>query len=75
MNTAMQFYGIKLKQSQTMQLVLGMEVKDIPAIKRTKEQAEALIETTEVVLVRKKQVNDMLLIQLMLSLTNMTLIQ
>ena len=54
MNTAMLFYGIKLKQSQTMQLVLGMEVKDIPAIKRTKEQAEALIETTEIVFGKKE---------------------
>lgn len=54
MNTAMLFYGIKLKQSQTMQLVLGMEVKDIPAIKRTKKQAEDLIETTEVVFGKKE---------------------
>lgn len=54
MNTAMQFYGIKLKQSQTMQLVLGMNVKGIPAIKRTKEQAETLIETTEVVFGKKE---------------------
>lgn len=54
MNTAMLFYGIKLKQSQTMQLVLGMDVKDIPTIKRTKEQAEALIETTEIVFGKKE---------------------
>ena len=47
MNTAMSFFDIKLKQTQTMQLVMGLNVKDVPELKRTEEEAEVLIEAVE----------------------------
>lgn len=54
MNTAMSIYGVRLKQAQTMQLAMGLEVKDIPELKRSKEQAERLIETIGVVFGEKE---------------------
>ena len=38
MNTAMLFFDVKLKQTQTMQLAMGLKVKDIPELKRTEEE-------------------------------------
>lgn len=49
MNTAMSFFDVKLKQAQTMQLAMGLNVKDIPELKRTEEEAEQLIESVEMV--------------------------
>ena len=49
MNTAMLFFDVKLKQTQTMQLAMGLKVKDIPELKRTEEEAEELIESVEMV--------------------------
>ena len=49
MNTAMSFFDVKLKQTQTMQLAMGLNVKDIPELKRTEEEAEQLIESVEMV--------------------------
>lgn len=54
MTTAMSIYGVRLKQAQTMQLAMGLEVKDIPELKRSKEQAERLIETIEFVFGEKE---------------------
>lgn len=44
MNTAMLFFNVKLNQVHTMQLAMGLNVKDIPELKRTVEEAESLIE-------------------------------
>ena len=54
MTTAMSAYGIRLKQGQTMQLAMGLEVKDVPELKRNKEQAELLIETIGLVFGEKE---------------------
>lgn len=43
MNTAMLYFYVKLQQTQTMQLAMGLDVKDIPELKRTEEDAENLI--------------------------------
>lgn len=53
MNTAMAFFGVRLKQAHTLKLSLGLEVEEVPAIKRTVEQAEALIDAVEVVFGKK----------------------
>lgn len=53
MNTAMAFFGIRLKQAHTLKLSLGLEVAEIPTLKRTVEQAESLIEAVEVVFGKK----------------------
>lgn len=53
MNTAMAFFGIRLKQAHTLKLSLGLEVAEVPALKRTVEQAEALIDAVEVVFGKK----------------------
>lgn len=54
MNTAMAFFGIRLKQAHTLKLSLGLEVTEVPALKRTVEQAEALIDAVEVVFGKKE---------------------
>lgn len=59
MNTAMSFFDIKLKQTQTMQLVMGLNVKDIPELKRTEEEAEVLIEAVEQVFGKQERVRGM----------------
>ena len=53
MNTAMAFFGIRLKQAHTLRLSLGMEVAEMPTLKRTVEQADALIDAVEVVFGKK----------------------
>lgn len=40
MNTAMLYFYVKLQQTQTMQLAMGLDVKDIPELKRTEEDAD-----------------------------------
>lgn len=54
MTTAMSAYGVRLKQAQTMQLAMGLEVKDIPELNRSKGQAERLIETIGLVFGEKE---------------------
>lgn len=49
MNTAMAFFGVRLKQNQTLKLMLGIETEDVPTLKRTTEQAKSLLESIEVV--------------------------
>ena len=53
MNTAMAFFGVRLKQAHTTKLALGMDVEDVPTLKRTVEQAEALVDAVEVVFGKK----------------------
>ena len=57
MNTAMSFFDVKLKQTQTMQLAMGLKVKDIPELKRTEEEAEELIESVEMVFGKQDNVS------------------
>lgn len=38
-----------------MQLAMGLNVKDIPELKRTEEEAEQLIESVEMVLASRKR--------------------
>lgn len=53
MNTAMAFFGVRLKQAHTTKLALGIDVEEVPTLKRTVEQAEALIDAVEVVFGKK----------------------
>lgn len=55
MNTAMNYFGVRLKQSQTMQLAMGLSVKEVPTLKRKIEEAETLIEMVEVVFGNKEK--------------------
>ena len=41
MNTAMNYFGVRLKQVHTMQLAMGITVNEVPQLKRTAEEAEA----------------------------------
>lgn len=55
MNTAMNYFGVRLKQSQTMQLAMGLSVNEVPTLKRRIEEAEALIEMVEAVFGNKEK--------------------
>lgn len=55
MNTAMNYFGVRLKQSQTMQLAMGLNVNEVPSLKRTIENAETLIEMVEAVFGNKEK--------------------
>ncbi len=55
MNTAMNYFGVRLKQSQTMQLAMGLNVNEVPTLKRTIESAETLIEMVEAVFGNKEK--------------------
>ena len=55
MNTAMNYFGVRLKQIHTMQLAMGITVNEVPQLKRTIEEAEALIEMVEAVFGNKEK--------------------
>ncbi len=55
MNTAMNYFGVRLKQVHTMQLAMGITVNEVPQLKRTAEEAEALIEMVEAVFGNKEK--------------------
>lgn len=54
MNTAMAFFGVRLKQAHTTKLALGLEVEDVPTLKRTPEQAKSLLDAVEIVFGKKE---------------------
>lgn len=54
MNTAMAFFGVRLKQAHTTRLALGLDVEDVPTLKRTPEQANSLLDAVEVVFGKKE---------------------
>ncbi len=60
MNTAMAFFGVRLKQTHTTKLALGMAVEEVPNLKRTPEQANSLLDAVEVVFGKKKWASVML---------------
>lgn len=55
MNTAMNYFGVRLKQNQTMQLAMGISVNEVPTLKRKIEEAESLIEMVEAVFGNKEK--------------------
>lgn len=54
MNTAMAFFGVRLKQTHTTKLALGIAVEEVPNLKRTPEQANSLLDAVEVVFGKKE---------------------
>ncbi len=55
MNTAMNYFGVRLKQNQTMQLAMGISANEVPTLKRKIEEAESLIEMVEAVFGNKEK--------------------